>query len=122
MSKSGGRSIPYELLKEQWNEYVFSDQTVVRVRLILTHVFQDYELGPYRVLTQKMTLVSAPDASAEVSGESSAGSMQRWMREVGDAAASARREMERVPPRGEFPCLENPFHGKTFVEDDGPVR
>jgi hypothetical protein len=58
--QSGGRSIPFELLREQWNEYVFSDQTVVRVRLILTHVFQEYELGPYRVLTQKLTLVTAP--------------------------------------------------------------
>ena len=35
-TKSGGRSVPYDLVKEQWNEYVFSDQTVVRVRLILT--------------------------------------------------------------------------------------
>src|SRR5580704_2556288 len=59
--KSGGRAVPYELLKEQWNEYVFSDHTVVRVRLILTHVFQEFVLGPYRILTQKMTLVSAPD-------------------------------------------------------------
>ena len=58
--KSGGRAVPYELLKEQWNEYVFSDQTVVRVRIILTNVYQDFEFGPYRVLTQKMTLVSAP--------------------------------------------------------------
>jgi hypothetical protein len=59
--KSGGRTVPYDLVKEQWNEYVFSDQTIVRVRLILTNVFQEFELGPYRVLTQKMTLVSAPN-------------------------------------------------------------
>ena len=56
----GGRTVPFELVKEQWNEYVFSDQTIVRVRLILTNVTQQQELGPYIVSTQKMTLVSSP--------------------------------------------------------------
>ncbi|MDA4112193.1 MAG: hypothetical protein OK439_06605, partial [Thaumarchaeota archaeon] len=60
-TSSGVRSVPYELLKEQWNEYVFSDQIVVRVRLILTNVLQDYEFGPYRIMTQKLTSVSAPN-------------------------------------------------------------
>jgi len=60
-TKSGVRSVQYELVREHWNEYVFSDQIVVRVRLILTNVLQDHELGPYRVMTQKLTFVSAPD-------------------------------------------------------------
>ncbi len=67
--KRGGRTVPYELVKEQWNEYVFSDQTVVLVRLILTGVTQDHELGPYNVSTQKMTLVSAPEYLLEAPGK-----------------------------------------------------
>jgi hypothetical protein len=68
-TKSCGRSVPYDLVKEQWNEYVFSDQTVVRVRLILTSVIQDHELGPYKISTQKMTLVSAPDHLQKAPGK-----------------------------------------------------
>ncbi len=59
--RGGLRSVPFELLQEQWNEYVFSDQVVVRTRLILIMVMQEYELGPLTFQTERATAVSAPD-------------------------------------------------------------
>ena len=60
---TGGRvqSVPFELLREAWNEYVFSDQVLVRARLILTSVFQEFEFGPLYFQLDKVTTVSAPE-------------------------------------------------------------
>jgi hypothetical protein len=59
--RGGLRSVPFDLIQEQWNEYIFSDQVVVRTRLILITVTQEYELGPLTFQTERATTVSAPD-------------------------------------------------------------
>jgi hypothetical protein len=58
--RGGLQSVPFELLQEQWNEYIFSDQIVVKTRLILTMVMHEYNLGPLTLQTERATTVSAP--------------------------------------------------------------
>jgi len=59
--KSGREWVPFELLQEVWNEYIFSDNVTVRTRLILTTVLREYDLGPLSIYTEKVTTVSAPE-------------------------------------------------------------
>jgi hypothetical protein len=59
--RGGLQSVPFELLQERWNEYIFSDQVVVRTRLILIAVMQERELGPLTFQTERATTVSAPE-------------------------------------------------------------
>jgi len=67
--RDGPQSVPFELLREQWNEYIFSDQVVVRTRLILIMVMREYNLGPLTFQTQRATTVSAPDYRRGIPGE-----------------------------------------------------
>jgi hypothetical protein len=61
LSRDGLESVPFDLLREAWNEYTFSDNAVVRLRLILAAVMQRYEFGPMSFETKKVTTVSAPE-------------------------------------------------------------
>jgi len=67
--RGGLQSVPFELLQEQWNEYIFSDQVVVSTRLILTMVMHKYNLGPLTLQTERATTVSAPDYLRGFPGE-----------------------------------------------------
>jgi hypothetical protein len=72
--KVGLRSVPFELLREQWNEYVFSDEALVRTRLILIALMQIHDLGPLTFQTERVTTVSAPDHLRGRPGEYEQGS------------------------------------------------
>jgi len=72
--RGGLRSVPFELLREQWNEYVFSDQVLVRTRLILIALMQMHDLGPLTFQTERVTSVSAPDHLRGWPGEYEQGS------------------------------------------------
>jgi len=61
LSRDGLQSVPFDLLHEAWNEYTFSDNVIVRLRLILMAVLQRYEFGPMTFETKKVTVVSAPE-------------------------------------------------------------
>jgi len=57
----GPQAVPFDLVREAWNEYIFSDHVTVRIRLILTSVLQESEYGRLSFETKKVTSVSAPD-------------------------------------------------------------
>ncbi len=61
LSRDGLETVPFELLREAWNEYTFSDNVVVRLRVILTTILQRHEFGPMTFETKNVTVVSAPE-------------------------------------------------------------
>jgi len=61
LSLNGLETVPFEILQEAWNEYIFSDNVVVRLRLILTTVLRHHEFGPMTFETKTVTVVSAPE-------------------------------------------------------------
>lgn len=70
----GPQVVPFDLVREAWNEYTFSDHVIVKIRLILTAVLQEYDYGPLSFETKKVTSVSAPDDLRGVPGEFEQGS------------------------------------------------
>lgn len=58
---SGPESVLFELLREQWNEYTFSDHVVVRTKLVLRGVLREFEFGALAFDFEKVTTVSAPE-------------------------------------------------------------
>lgn len=54
--------IPFEPTEEHWNEYTFSDGTVIRFRVFLTRIARKKEnpSGQYDITTNNLTNVSAP--------------------------------------------------------------
>jgi hypothetical protein len=79
--RDGAGTIPFNLLREAWNEYVFSDNVIVRIRLILTAVIEENRFGPLSFHNEKVTTVLAPEDLKGTPGEFVQGSYQgvpRW--------------------------------------------
>lgn len=54
--------VPFEPMEERWNEYSFSDGTVIRFRVVLTRITRkkDALLGQYDVTSSNLMAVVAP--------------------------------------------------------------
>jgi hypothetical protein len=81
IQRDGLQTIPFDLLEEAWNEYIFSDNVVVRTRTILTTVTADGQFGDLNFHTENVTAVSAPNALKSNPGDFEQGSapnLPRW--------------------------------------------
>ena len=80
--RDGLHSIPFQLLDQQCNDYIFSDQVVVKVKLILISISRQSEFAPLVFDIRTETSVAAPDYLRGTPGEFEQGNCRngepRW--------------------------------------------
>ena len=54
--------VPFEPSEEHWNEYTFSDGTIVRFRIVVTRIVKrpNTPVGQYDIMTNNLSMVFAP--------------------------------------------------------------